>query len=333
MQRNTVDTPQKQKRKKALLYSGLLFAGSLFAFTILGNLWQELSPYFWKKTPCTIRKAEIAKTEPLSQYYGFHVLYDYEFGGKKFHSNYWRPQQVEPYDSYSALSDQTGKYAIQPNHFCYVNPQNPSQAVLQRENPLRILLLVFPLLMIIPGLFGLLKLYKPDAIPVALRTGKLRFAFQLVAIVMIGLGFFLFTILFVQGIFNVVRSAKWQRSTCKVIDSYLHTDQSSSTSSGSKTPSYRLRILFAYTYEGKEFLSDRYDFIRWGTGGKRLTRILNQYPAEAKVECFINPKKPYQAVLNRGFTFRYLMGMLPLVIAGAGLIMFFVGRRTSQIIS
>lgn len=325
------NTPvEKQKTKKTFLFAGLLLAGSLFAYIMLGNLWQEMSPYFWKKTPCTIRKAEIAKTAPQSQLYAFHVSYDYKVDGKSFRSEYWRPQAVEPYDSYSALSDQTGKYAIQPNHFCFVNPENPSQAVLQRENPLRILLLVIPLLMIIPGLFGLLKLYKPDAIPVGLRTGQLRVVLQLVAVVMIGFGLFLFTILFLQGIFNVARSAKWQRSTCQVIESYLHTDQTSGTSSGSKTPGYRLRILFAYTYDGKEFLSDRYDFIRWGTGGSRLTRILQQYPAEAKVDCFINPKKPYQAVLNRGFTPRYLIGMLPLVIAVAGLILFFVTAGFSR---
>jgi hypothetical protein len=319
---------QKQSGKKIFLYGGLVVAGALFAFQIFSNLAQELAPYFWKKRPCTIRKAEIAKTEPQSQHYIFAVLYDYEVDGKTFHSNRWRPVPVEPFDSYSALSDQTGRFIMRPDHSCYVNPQNPSEAVLQRENPLRVLLVVFPLLMIVPGTFGLLKLFKPAAIPVV-RTRRLRFALQLVATGVIGFGLFLFTIFFVHGLFDVIRAAKWEHSSCQVIDSYLHTDESSTTGTGTRTRGYRLRILYSYIYGGKKFLADRYNFVRWGTGGKKLTHILNQYPAEAKVDCFINPKEPYQAVLNRSFSMSYLMGLLPLIFSGAGIVLFLAAHRRS----
>lgn len=295
---------------------------------MLSNLATELAPYFWEKRPCTIRKAEIAKTEPQSYHYTFAVLYDYEVNGKIMQSNRWRRISVEPFDSYSALSDKTGKYTLQPNHFCYVNPGNPSEAVLQRENPLRVLLLVFPLLMIIPGAVGLLKLFKPEAIPPVARRPRLRFGLQLVAAGVVGFGLFLFVIFFVRAVFDLIRAAKWEQTTCQVIDSYLHTDAASTTGTGSKTRGYRLRILYSYIYGGKDFLADRYNFVRWGTGGKKLTHILNQYRAETKVDCFINPGKPYQAVLNRSFSLRYLMGLLPMLISAAGMVLFLVARRS-----
>jgi hypothetical protein len=159
------------------------------------------------------------------------------------------------------------------------------------------------------------------------RTRKVRFALQLVAAGVIALGLFLFTIFFVRGVFDVIRAAKWEHSSCQVIDSYLHTDEASTTGTGTRTRGYRLRILYSYTYGGKDFLADRHNFVRWGTGGKKLTHILNRYPAEAKVDCFINPKMPYEAVLNRSFSMSYLMGLLTLTIAAAGVVLYCAARR------
>jgi hypothetical protein len=318
-------------RKKLLLYCGLLIAGVLLGFLMFQNLMREFASYTWKKTPCTIQKAEIVRPEPDSQRYIFDVSYQYEFGGSRFENKQWRKRQdLEPFDSYSALTDQTGRFMIDRNAFCYVDPDDPRQAVLQRENPLRLLLLIIPLVPILPAVLSLLRLKKQQATATAPSKGKLRFVLQGVALLLIAFGLFLFFIYFVRGMVNLVRAASWKPATCTVIDSYLYTDRTSSTSAGAR-PGYRLRILFSYAHEGKEFKADRYDFVRWGTSGSKQAKILQQYPAEAKVSCFINSAKPYEAVLNRRLTLRYFMGLLPLMICAAGIVLFRVARSGGRL--
>jgi hypothetical protein len=319
-----------QNKKKVWLYSGLLLAGLLFGFVMLQNLAREFAPYTWKKTPCTIRKAEIVRPEPESQHYIFSVSYDYDFEGNRFNNTTWRRRvDLEPYDSYSALTDQAGKYFLEPNAQCYVNSNDPVQAVLHRENPVRLLLLVIPLVPIFLAGHGLLRLRRSSLRRQEPARTTVRFALQLIALSVVAFGLFLFFIFFVRGAFNLIRAASWKPATCTVIRSYLYTDQTSTTGSGStnRRPGSRLRILFFYIYGGKEFRADRYDFVRWGTSGNKQATILQQYPAEAQVPCYINAAKPYEAVLNRRFTLRYLLGLLPLLIAAAGIVLFFAARR------
>jgi len=297
---------------------------------MLQNLARELAPYTWRKTPCTIRKAEIIKAAPESQHYHFSVSYDYDFDGNRFNNTMWRRADLQPHDSYSALTDQTGKYLIDPNSFCFVDPDHPERAVLQRENPARLLLLLIPFLVVFPAGMGLLRLRRPASGSERSNRMKTRMGMQLVALAVAGFGFFLFYIFFVRAVFDVIRAAAWEPSTCTVIDSYLYTDQTSlSSGSSNKRPGYRLRILFSYIYGGREFRADRYNFIRWGTGGQKQAKILRQYPAEARVPCYVNAGKPYEAVLNRNLSFGYFMGLLPLLIAAAGMILFFVASRMS----
>lgn len=309
-----------QRRKKIFLNSGLLFVGLLLAVTMLGNLKRDFAPYFWKKTGCVIRKAEIVKPEPDSLLYNFSVSYDYEFEGNRFNNSTWRRTDPGPYDSYSALTDRVGKYMLDSSSSCYVNPRDPTQVVLARENPLRILFLLIPVLVMVPAARALIF---PDRPLIPLRA-----ALQLVAFGVVAFGFFLFWIFFGQSMFDLIRSRAWKPSTCTVITSYMYTGPSSNTTgSSTRTRGHRLRILFSYVYGGKEFRADRYDFIRWGSGGTRLTPILNRYPADAQIECYVNPTKPYEAVINRTLSMRNFLGLLPLLIALAGVVLLMVAKR------
>ena len=108
--------------------------------------------------------------------------------------------------------------------------------------------------------------------------------------------------------------------------------QSHSGSKGGTT--YSVDILYAYTVDGKDYRSNRYDFMGGsssGYGGKDA--IVRRYRPGTKTTCFVDPHDPTQAVLQRDFTPGMLAGLIPLVfffVGVGGLVWFFFGGGRSS---
>lgn len=109
-------------------------------------------------------------------------------------------------------------------------------------------------------------------------------------------------------------SRGWTETRCDVLSSRVE------EVSGSDGSTYKVDIRYTWTAGGSTHLGSRYDFMGGsssGTAGKQ--RIVDRYPPGARVTCWVDPNDPNEAVLYRGLSPVYLIGLLPLLFLAVGL--------------
>ncbi len=128
----------------------------------------------WVETPATVIWGKVRETHgDDGTTYAVDLFYRYQFENITHHSNRWR--LVE-----SSSSGRQSKQATVDAHppgsstVCYVNPEAPWQAVLQRELGMELLLLAIPLLFAIFGIAGMIgtTLWKAPSSTISKRPPK-----------------------------------------------------------------------------------------------------------------------------------------------------------------
>ena len=126
---------------------------------------------------------------------------------------------------------------------------------------------------------------------------------------------FLFLVLAGKTIVGGARAYFWRATPCTVVESQ-RTTQGLERSGGSDA-----RILIRYRYEadGAAHTSDR---LSLGAGVARDTRaierLLLDFPAGRRTQCWVNPANPAEAVLVRDSLWPALMLLVPLVFVAVG---------------
>ncbi len=113
-----------------------LFAGIfLISMDLNVFLFETIDALKWKETPCKIVSAELQGkmgTIRTKISYRINVSYKYFFKEKKYTSEKFNfnNNRIQDYDAEKASSYKAGEESL-----CYVNPRNPSEAVLDRSLP------------------------------------------------------------------------------------------------------------------------------------------------------------------------------------------------------
>lgn len=124
-------------------------------------------------------------------------------------------------------------------------------------------------------------------------------------------------------LYNWYGAQDWPAVPCTVVSSEVRTHSSSDGTT------YSIAIHYAYTWEGRQYESDQYNFFGGSSSGYNSKQaVVDAYPAGATRECFVNPENPGEAVLARGFSFTYLIGSFGLIFVLVGAFMLF-GRLGS----
>jgi len=289
----------------------------------------------WPATPCTIVSSGVEQTGSDGDY-AFRVEYAYSAG---------RPGKAETFSTTSAVysrgykgsSDyaEAQRLALRfppgTKTDCYVNPADPSQAVLKRSSLATAAIALFPMLFIAIGLGGLWFTWNgrpaaagagaggsdaPLSTPMSNLGGKKVSA---------GVPVVLFAVFVVMGggimalmgarVLNVFTAGSWRAVPATVVSSRVR-----SHSSGEGT-TYSVDVLYHYEINGREYRANRYGFMRGsssGYDGKRA--VVNRFPPGARVTAFVNPSDPADAVLERGFTPDMLFLLIPGVFLAIGLV-------------
>lgn len=150
---------QKKFGKKFQAGFFLIFfiAGAGFGyFFIFPAVIQSLSADDWIKTPCMIHSSRVRTHDGSdSTTYSVDIVYEYSFGGNAYRSGQYKFMggSSSGYQGKAAVVRQypAGKAAV-----CYVNPDNPAQAVLKRELGAEAFLALIPIVFMIVGLFGVI---------------------------------------------------------------------------------------------------------------------------------------------------------------------------------
>ena len=332
----TFNIPSKQSGSQPTLLGKLgtslfflLFGsfGLLFIFLMSRDIAAKLRTYQWTQTECVIVSSA---SVDLRKEYGFNVQYNYEFGGHRYRGADYTVGK-SGFSNYRDVQILVARYQPGVKSTCYVNPSDPTQTVLRRGSPAMIPFFLLPLIFVAIGAGGIYftwrKTEKTAATrPVTGAAGTRWLALFFTAFLLMG-GLTTY-FLFVRPLVNIQRARSWQSVPCRVISSRV---QSHSGSKGGTT--YSVDILYAYAVDGKDYRSNRYDFMGGsssGYGGKDA--IVKRYRPGTKATCFVDPHDPTQAVLQRNFTPGMLVGLIPLVlffIGGGGLVWVFVGGGRS----
>lgn len=141
------------KRSTGGLIGGLIFGGvfaaagiGMLIFMTILPLWRTASAQAWSQVPCVVERSELLRFEgDDGPTYRIDILYRYEIEGQSYGSNRYS------FSSFGSSSGQTGKqktisqYPVGKQTTCYVDPADPTQAVLHRGLSLANLWGLFPI--------------------------------------------------------------------------------------------------------------------------------------------------------------------------------------------
>jgi hypothetical protein len=316
----------------SLFFAGFLAAGCFFAAAIGREMWRVVDTYRWTRADCEIvsSSARARRDGDSSKPYEFLVEYRYDSGHGWLTSARWssKAAQFAQFDEAQRLAE---RYRPGTRTHCWRNPADVHDVVLERQSLLFALVLLFPLIFVAIGAWGIWAVWrkwKPgeraEEKPISERTrtttlgsGCTRSFFLI--FVLIGAG--VLWALTIRPLIEIVLARSWVPTPARVVSSRVaaHSDSDGST--------YRVDILYAYTFEGVERQSSRYDFSTGSSSGYAAkAAVVSHYPVGAATTCYVNPRRPAEAVLSRepfkalgfgaiGFVF-LLVGLLGFASAG-----------------
>ncbi len=128
----------------------------------------------------------------------------------------------------------------------------------------------------------------------------------------------------VRPILLVLDARGWRETPCEILSSEVGSHRGSK---GGTT--YSIDIRYRYEWLGATRESEDYDFFGGSSSGyDGKAEVVARYPAGSARTCFVDPRDPGQAVLDRDFQPVYLIGfafLLFVAVGGGGI--YFVLRR------
>jgi hypothetical protein len=224
--------------------------------------------------------------------YEFVVEYRYDAGREWLTSTRWSSKEAtfERMDDVQRLAH---RYRVATRTVCWRNPDDPREVMLERQSLLFAGVLLFPLIFVVVGAGGIWAVWskaRPGDRPISERaaasgagTGCLRMFFLVFLIV----GAVVLWMMTLGPLLRIAAARSWVPTPCLILSSRViaHTDSDGS--------SYRVDILFAYTFDGVERQSSRYDFSRGSSSGYATkAAVVGNYPAGAETTCYVNPRDP-----------------------------------------
>lgn len=310
-----------------LLFGGLFggtftVLGGVFFFMALGSGAEELEARSWTPTPCTILKSDI---ESGNQAYRFAVQYSYVAGGTSRTGS----TVYVGYDGggeYAEAQRLAHTYPASAERTCYVDPDDPSEAVLQRTFPWSLLTLPFPLFFVLIGLgviyFAIRGGRERDESKASISEradsnefpgGRFGMAGFFGIFLLAGLGFLI--PFFLLPAYRVVTAGGWVETPCRVIESEVWSH------SGDDSTTYSINILYEYEVDGRAYRSNTYGFMGGSSSGYNAKdKVVQAHPPGRETVCWVNPDDPYDAALNRDVGWEFLIGLVPMVFVLVGVI-------------
>ncbi|MEA3364073.1 MAG: DUF3592 domain-containing protein [Candidatus Hydrogenedentes bacterium] len=143
----------------------LIFGASLFYLLTVTNYQKTSAVKTWKETPCKISRSEVTSRSEIRDgrhrtYYNAELAYAYTFDGKEYRGSGYGFGQGSS-TSRAKADDIVAANPVGAERVCYVNPNDPSEAVLNRDLPTVALIGVLGIFMVLIGLGGMVRAFLP----------------------------------------------------------------------------------------------------------------------------------------------------------------------------
>ena len=144
---------------------------------------------------------------------------------------------------------------------------------------------------------------------------------MLIGLLLLAVGLGLWWFFFVRPLQSFYQSQNWTETDCRIVWSEIK-DQSDSDGS-----SFQAIIRYQYTVGLRELTGDRIGFLKATSSPKKseVRRMVADYPTGSLARCFYDPQQPEQSVLERSFSHHIWFGLLPLMLAVVGSVIYYCG--------
>jgi hypothetical protein len=308
------------------LFFGVFLAMGLFFLVVMArDFLGTTATYGWKEVPATILSSAVKEEKKRDEPFTVAVSFRYQWEGRSYTSDRY---QTSPYskDDYSKVQGVIAGLPTGTVTVCYVDPQDPSQAVLRRKSLGMAFLLLLPLVFVAVGAGGIVGTWiqfssrpRPQS---AENEGGNRWIVLLAGFVFAAVGLAFLMLWYLPTLSRSLASSGWTETPCTVISSRVKSHRSKDGTT------YSVDVFYRYQVNGKEFKSNTYRMFGGSSSGyKPKAKIVAEHPAGAKKVCYVNPKNPAEAVLKPGLSWEVLLGLLPLAFLSIGIYLLFVARR------
>lgn len=119
----------------------------------------------------------------------------------------------------------------------------------------------------------------------------------------------------------------WELVPCRVLTSEVETEP------GSDSDTFRVKITYLYKFGGRSYTSSRFNFGR-GTSSTYdwKAKVVAEHPPGRQTDCFVNPKNPQEAVLERTPRAEIWFGLMGLPFIAVGCLAFWRGGGNIRLV-
>lgn len=317
---------------------------SIFVVVGLGMSWKAYTVSGWDKIPCEIVRFEIADDRKQDPVFRPDLEYRYVVDGRNYTGTRLWPERKGS-DDYEDLAELREALAQGPegplvspagvSAECRVNPADPSESSLFGKGGGEIVGgLVFALFGAFFVLIGIgivvggRKATAPQARSEPSRSEghpAVVFVFFLI-FGLAGLG--VFAGLVVPKAVEWVSMRGWKATDAEVIWSRVarHSDSDGTT--------YSVDLFYRYHFRGKQHRSNRYSLIGGSSSGRSgKEEVVRAHPPGSALTVFVDPDKPWRAVVKRDAGWGALLALFPLpfMAVGFGGMVWYFRRRNEGV--
>ncbi|MEN6307370.1 MAG: DUF3592 domain-containing protein, partial [Anaerohalosphaeraceae bacterium] len=311
--------------------------GLLFEILLVREVVSVIHRRNWPVVSCRILESSVCQESNSENPYRFAVKYDYQVNGTTYQSTRYQFKDSGSSD-YAQIQKLAEHYQAGSETQCYVNPENPSQAILEQDSLGMACFILIPTVFVLVGAGGIYGtwFYKPKpktqkaALPEA--KGKIRksqWGLLLFGFVFFAAGSGFSYIILVRPLLGIIHARGWVETPCVIISGQVLSHDSDDGTT------YSVDILYEYVYADKAYRSNRYDFMGGSSSGYQgKRRVVDKYLKLKNTVCYVNPESPNDAVLIRKLTWKNAIGLFPLIFVAVGLAVMigaFTGMRRGAV--
>jgi hypothetical protein len=300
---------------------------SIFVCVGLWMTWSALETWKWKSVPCMIERFEISADQKQDPSFRPAVLYRYEVDGRKYTgTRLWKDKEGS--DDYETLAKVRERLAQGPEGRlnslsevaaeCRVKPDEPGTSTLLPSGSGEIwgglVFAGFGGFFVLIGLGLIFGGPGKSSKTVSQKSNTDHPFAAMIAFLFFGCaGLAMLGGLIIPKAIEWLSMRGWQETEAEVIWSRV---RSKSSSDGT---TYAVDLFYRYQVDGREYRSNRYDILGGSSSGaKGKSAVTHAHPEGSKLPVFVDPDKPWRAVVNRSPGWWGLFALFPLPFIGVG---------------
>lgn len=310
---------------------GFFFGSMGLAFLLFGlsSVRQHFQMRAWTPTRCVIQSSEVTDK---GEDYQLVVRYRYDYAGRSYDGTRFGTSGADRFSSVAKRQRLLTAYAPDTETRCFVDPDNPADAVLVRDGslagPLFASFFALPFVLIGYGLVvGAWWKRKAGSSAPALSDGAVgekngRRIGSLLGLVFLAIGLVVPYFTFVRPLQRQHAARQWTPVEAVVTKSMVKSHR------GDDSTTYSVYIAYRYTLDGRTYEGDRYTFLSGSSSGyEGKAAVVRQHPSGSKLTVYANPADPLDSVVRRDMGPALFLGLIPVVFAVVGAIFLVALRR------